>query len=82
MSRNEETVALALGTLIACGIDLVDEEKLWGDGERGEGAGDWLAVEKLVGEFSATGEDVFHPKNDVNLLGPGDLGVLVMVVGS
>ncbi len=79
---NEEIVAWALGTSIACGTDLVDEDKLRGDGERGEGAGDWLAVEKLVGELSATGEDVFHPKNDVNLLGPGDLGVLVMDVGS
>ena len=79
---NEETVALALGTSIPGGIDLVDEGKLWGDGERGEGAGDWLGLEKFVEDPSATGEDVFQPKNDVSLLGPGDLGVLVMVAGS
>ena len=78
----DETVALALLTSIVCGTDFVEEDKLWGDGERGEGPGDWLGVEKSVGEPSATGEDVFHPKNDVSLLGPGDLGVLVMVVGS
>ena len=28
------------------------------------------------------GDDVFQPKNDVSLLGPGDLGVFVMIVGS
>ena len=28
------------------------------------------------------GDDVFHPKNEVSLLGPGDLGVFVMIVGS
>ncbi len=75
-------MALALETSTPCAIDLVEDEKLWGDGERGEGAGDWLAAEKFVGEPSATGEDVFHPKNDVNLLAPGDLGVLVKAAGS
>ena len=79
---NEATVSLARGTSIAGGIDLVDEEKLCGDGERGEGAGEWLTIEKLVGETSATGEDVFQPKKEVSLLGPGDLGVLVMFAGS
>ena len=78
---NEETVALELGRSIAGGNELV-EDKLWGDGERGEGAGDWLGVEKFVGAPSATGEDDFHPKNEVSLLGPGDLGVLVVVAGS
>ena len=28
------------------------------------------------------GDEVFQPKNDVSLLGPGDLGVLVITVGS
>ena len=78
---NEETVALGLGRSIAGGNDFV-EDKLWGDGERGEGVGDWLGVEKLVGAPSATGEDDFHPKNEVSLLGPGDLGVLIMFEGS
>lgn len=28
------------------------------------------------------GDEVFHPKKDVSLLGPGDLGVFVITVGS
>ena len=28
------------------------------------------------------GDEVFQPKKDVSLLGPGDLGVLVITVGS
>lgn len=35
-----------------------------------------------MGETSAIGEEVFQPKKDVSLLGPGDLGVLVITVGS
>lgn len=35
-----------------------------------------------MGETSAMGEEVFHPKKDVSLLGPGDLGVFVITVGS
>ena len=35
-----------------------------------------------MGEFSAIGEEVFHPKKEVSLFGPGDLGVFVMTVGS
>lgn len=31
------------------------------------------------GETSAIGDDVFHPKNDESLFGPGDLGRFVMV---
>lgn len=39
-------------------------------------------MEAEEGETSAIGDDVFHPKNDVSLLGPGDLGVLVITEGS
>ena len=35
-----------------------------------------------MGDPSAMGDEVFHPKKDVSLLGPGDLGVLVITVGS
>jgi hypothetical protein len=35
-----------------------------------------------VGELSAIGDEVFHPKKEVSLLGPGDLGVFVMIAGS
>ena len=28
------------------------------------------------------GDEVFHPKKDVSLFGPGDRGVFVIVVGS
>lgn len=44
--------------------------------------GEWLLSEKDVGETSAIGEEVFHPKNEVSLFGPGDRGVFVMVAGS
>lgn len=68
---------------IARGTDRSDEAMPCGDGESGEGgAGEWLASEYVVGETSAIGEEVFQPKKDVNLLGPGDLGVFVIIVGS
>ena len=35
-----------------------------------------------MGEVSAIGDEVFHPKKEVSLLGPGDLGVFVMTAGS
>ncbi len=35
-----------------------------------------------MGETSAIGDEVFHPKKEVSLLGPGDLGVFVIIVGS
>lgn len=35
-----------------------------------------------VGEASAIGDEVFHPKNEVSLFGPGDRGVFVMIEGS
>ena len=75
-------VALAFEVSIACGSDLPEEEKLIGVGESGEGAGEWLLSENEVGEISAIGEEVFHPKKDVSLLGPGDLGVFVITAGS
>ena len=59
-------------------VDLLDEVILWGEG----GAGEWLPSEYVVGEVSAMGDDVFHPKKEVSLLGPGDLGVFVITVGS
>ena len=40
--------------------------------------GEWLLFERVEGEISAIGEEVFHPKKDESLFGPGDLGVLVM----
>ena len=74
---------LDLGTSMACDADLLDEDRLRGDGNSGDGgAGEWLLSEKFVGETSAIGDDVFHPKNEVSLFGPGDLGVFVMIVGS
>lgn len=55
---------------------------LRGEGKRGEGNGEWLGewllFDKVEGETSAIGEEVFHPKKDEILFGPGDLGVLVM----
>ena len=35
-----EVVALALEVSIACGTDLLEEEKLRGEGKRGEGPGE------------------------------------------
>ena len=53
------------------------------EGERGDGApGERLPTEELEGECSATREEFPQPKKDVSLFGPGDRGVLVMVVGS
>lgn len=50
-----------------------------GEGSSGDGAGDWLLID---GEFSAFGDDPRKPKKEASLLGPGDLGVLVIVAGS
>lgn len=50
-----------------------------GEGKSGDSPGDWLLVE---GEFSALGEEPLKPKNEASLLGPGDLGVFVIVAGS
>lgn len=75
-------VPLALGISFTCGIDFCDEARLCGDGDRGDGAGEWLLPEYEVGETSAIGDDVFQPKKEVSLLGPGDRGVFVMIVGS
>ena len=56
---------------------------LCGDGERGEGPGEWLLSEYEVGETSATGVgEVFQPKKYVSLLGPADRGVFVIIAGS
>ncbi len=63
------------------GTDLCDVEELCGDGERGDGMGEWLLSENVVVEDSATGDDVFHPKNVVSLL-PGDLRGLEVEVES
>lgn len=65
---------------MAWGNDLVDEDRLCGEGP-GDWLGEWLLAEK-DGETSAIGDDVFHPKNEVSLFGPGDRGVLVMIAGS
>lgn len=50
-----------------------------GEGRSGDGPGDWLFGE---GGYSAFGDEPLKPKNEASLLGPGDLGVLVMVAGS
>ena len=64
---------------MVCGSDsdLADDDRL-----RGDGAGEWLLSEKMVGETSAIGDEVFQPKKDVSLLGPGDRGVFVIIAGS
>ena len=73
----------AFGISVTRDADLLDEVILWGEGDRGEGgAGEWLPSEYVVGEVSAMGDDVFHPKKEVSLFGPGDLGVFVIIVGS
>ena len=60
----------------------MEELKLVSEGDRGEGArGEWLPADELEGEWSGMREDP-QPKKDVNLFGPGDRGVLVMMVGS
>ena len=46
------------------------------------GLGDWLPPEYEEVDPSAIGDDVFQPKKDVSLFGPGDRGVLVMTEGS
>ena len=35
-----------------------------------------------MGDLSCMGEEFFQPKKDVSLLGPGDLGVFVISLGS
>ena len=76
---------MALGTSIALGRDF-GELRPRGEGSSGDGMGEWLGEwlrpEQVEGDASAIGDDVFHPKNDVSLFGPGDLGVLVMADGS
>ena len=53
---------------------------LLGSGETGEGPGEKLRSE--VGETSAIGVgEVFQPKKDVSLFGPGDRGVFVIIAG-
>ena len=76
-------LALALGISRALGMDLAEEAMLCGEGDRGEGAGEWLLSEREAGETSAIGEgEVFQPKKDVSLFGPGDRGVFVIMAGS
>ena len=71
--------AFAFDTSMAGSKDRVDDDRLRGAGERGEGAGEWLLSEIGVGEDSATGDEVFQPKKEVSLLGPGDLDLDVVV---
>ena len=35
-----------------------------------------------MGDTSCIGDEFFQPKKDVSLLGPGDLGVFVIILGS
>ena len=75
-------VALAFLVSMALGKDLA-EAMLCGEGGEGEGAGEWLLSEEEVGEPSAIGVgEVFQPKKEVSLLGPGDRGVFVIIAGS
>ena len=74
--------ALALDVSIACRKDLFDEVWLSGEGDSGDGIGEWLLSEMDVGDASAIGDEVFHPKKEVSLLGPGDRGVFVISLGS
>lgn len=65
----------------ACG--LIEDVKLVKEGERGDGApGERLPADELERECSAMREEFPHPKKEVSLFGPGERGVLVMVVGS
>lgn len=52
------------------------------DCDRGDGAGDRLPADEFEGECPATRDEFPQPKKDVSLLGPGDRGVLVIIVGS
>ncbi len=74
-------VVMALEPSIGNGRDLCDVEELCGEGERGDGIGEGLLSENVVVEDSATGDDVFQPKNVVSLL-PGDLRGLEVEVES
>lgn len=60
----------AFDTSMAGKKDRVDDDKLRCTGEWGEGAGEWLLSETVVGEDSATGDEVLQPKKEVSLLGP------------
>lgn len=60
---------------------MCEDEELCGDGERGDGIGEWPLSENVVLDDSATGEEVFQPKKVVSLL-PGDLGALWVEVES
>ena len=70
---------------MACGIDLLEMDVPWGDDCKGDGAGEALLSvlsEYEVGDTSCIGDEFFQPKKDVSLLGPGDLGVFVIILGS
>ena len=71
---------LAFGISIVCG--LVDDVILVNEGDRGDGAPERLPADELEGECSATRDGFPQPKKDVSLFGPGDRGVLVIIVGS
>lgn len=63
-------------------IGRIDLLAVCGFGGEYVGLGDWLPPENDVVDPSAIGDDVFQPKKEVSLLGPGDRGVLVMTEGS
>ena len=72
-------VSMAIGAILLTGAGVSEA------GDLGDGAGEKLLSDREVGETSAmevgVGE-VFQPKKDVNLLGPGERGVLVIIAGS
>lgn len=65
-------VSMVLGISSGSSRDLWDDEELCGEGERGDGIGEWLLSENVVAEESAPGDAVFQVKKFVNLL-LGDL---------
>lgn len=72
-------VSMAIEAVLLAGAVLTEASDL------GDGAGEKLLSDCEVGETSAMGSgvgDVFQPKKDVNLLGPGERGVFVIMAGS
>ena len=72
-------VSMAIGAILSAGTVLTEA------GDLGDGAGEKLLSDREVGEISAIVVgvgDVFQPKKDVSLLGPGERGVFVIMAGS
>ena len=75
--RDALVEALAFDVSIAARAGRCAGDKLSGDevlGEVGDGAGVNALSENVVADDAGPGDEFFHPKNDVSLDPPGDLG--------